>query len=50
MNASLKNPQSNRFETGATSVSDLLRTISERMGVPAAGFGQSTRTMGELLA
>lgn len=50
VNASLKNPQSNRFETGATSVSDLLRTISERMGVPAPGFGQSTRTMGELLA
>ncbi len=32
----------------ATSVSDLLRTISERMDVPAAGFGESRRTLDEL--
>lgn len=32
------------------SVSDLLRTISERMGVEAKGFGESRRTLDELLA
>lgn len=32
------------------SVSDLLRTISERMDVPARGFGESRRTLDELLA
>lgn len=32
-----------------TSVSDLLRTISERMQVPAAGFGESRRVLDELL-
>lgn len=31
-------------------VSDLLRTISERMGVEAKGFGESRRTLDELLA
>ncbi len=50
VSANLKSPTATRFEPGATSVSDLLRTISERMGVPAAGFGQSTRTVDELLA
>lgn len=35
---------------GAASVSDLLRTISERMDVPAKGFGESKRTLDELLA
>ena len=34
----------------ATNASDLLRTISEVCGVPAAGFGNSTRVIGELLA
>lgn len=34
----------------ASSVSDLLRTISERMDVPAAGFGESRRTLDELAA
>lgn len=33
-----------------TTMSDVLRTISERLGVPAAGFGGSTRAVGELLA
>jgi hypothetical protein len=33
-----------------SSVSDLLRTISERMGVVAKGFGESRRTLDELLA
>lgn len=32
------------------SVSDLLRTISERMNIPARGFGESRRTLDELLA
>jgi hypothetical protein len=32
------------------SVSDLLRTISERMGVEAKGFGESRRTLDELLS
>lgn len=32
-----------------TNVSDLLRTISEACGVPAAGFGDSTRVIDELL-
>jgi hypothetical protein len=32
------------------SVSDLLRTISERMNVPARGFGESRRTLDELQA
>jgi hypothetical protein len=31
------------------SVSDLLRTISERMNVPARGFGESQRILNELL-
>lgn len=31
-------------------VSDLLRTISERVGVEARGFGESRRTLDELLA
>ena len=31
------------------SVSDLLRTISERMNIPARGFGESRRTLDELL-
>ena len=34
----------------AVSMSDLLRTISERMGVPAEGFGESRRVLMELLA
>jgi hypothetical protein len=34
----------------AVSMSDLLRTISERMGVPAEGFGESRRVLTELLA
>ncbi len=33
-----------------SSVSDLLSTISERMHVPAAGFGESRRVLDELLA
>jgi hypothetical protein len=33
-----------------TNVSDLLRTISEVCGVPAPGFGDSTRVIDELLA
>ncbi len=33
-----------------TNASDLLRTISEVCGVPAAGFGDSTRVIDELLA
>jgi hypothetical protein len=31
-------------------MSDLLRTISERIGVPAEGFGESRRVLTELLA
>jgi hypothetical protein len=31
-------------------MSDLLRTISERMGVEAKGFGESRRTLDEMLA
>jgi hypothetical protein len=31
-------------------VSDLLRTISERMNVPARGFGESQRVLDELLS
>jgi uncharacterized protein (TIGR03067 family) len=34
----------------AVSLSDLLRTISERMGAPAAGFGESRRALNKLLA
>jgi hypothetical protein len=34
----------------AVSMSDLLRTISERMGVVAQGFGESRRMLDELLA
>jgi hypothetical protein len=34
----------------ATNASDLLRTISEVCGVPAPGFGSSTRVIDELLA
>ena len=34
----------------AVSMSDLLRTISERMRVPAEGFGESRRVLTELLA
>lgn len=34
----------------AVSMSDLLRTISERMDVPAKGFGESRRTLDELIA
>jgi hypothetical protein len=33
----------------AVSMSDLLRTISERMGVAAKGFGESRRVLDELL-
>jgi hypothetical protein len=33
-----------------TTVSDVLRTMSERLGVPAAGFGDSRRVVDELLA
>ncbi|GDY12797.1 hypothetical protein LBMAG53_16750 [Planctomycetota bacterium] len=34
----------------AVSMSCLLRTIAERMGVPAEGFGESRRVLSELLA
>lgn len=34
----------------AVSMSDLLRTISEQIGVPAAGFGESRRVLTELLS
>ena len=37
-------------EGTTTTVSDLLRTISERLGVPAEGFGGSTRVLDEILA
>lgn len=37
-------------DANKTSVSDLLRTISERMGVPAEGFAQSRRRVDEILA
>ena len=33
----------------AVTMSDLLRTISERIGVPAEGFGESRRVLDELL-
>lgn len=38
-----------RSTPGAVSVSDLLRTISERLDVPANGFGQSNQTLERLL-
>jgi len=37
-------------EPEETTVSDVLRTISERLGVAAAGFGGSRRVVDELLA
>jgi len=37
-----------RLGTDAVTMSDLLRTISERMDVPATGFGESRRTLAEL--
>jgi hypothetical protein len=39
-----------RLGPDAVSMSDLLRTISERMGVEAKGFGESRRTLDEMLA
>jgi hypothetical protein len=39
-----------RLGPDAVSMSDLLRTISERMGVEAKGFGESRRTLDEVLA
>lgn len=50
VNAQLTNPRGARLAPGCVSVSDLLRTISERVGVPAEGFGQSTRVIDELIA
>ena len=41
---------STKLGPDAVSMSDLLRTISERMGVPAEGFGESRRVLTELLA
>ena len=38
------------FGRNPACVSDLLRTIAERMGVAAQGFGESRRTLDELLA
>jgi hypothetical protein len=37
------------FGRNPACVSDLLRTIAERMGVAAQGFGESRRTLDELL-
>jgi hypothetical protein len=38
------------FGKNPACVSDLLRTIAERMDIPAMGFGESRRTLDELLA
>ena len=50
------NPHKDRFglpikdvKPDQTTISDLLRTISERLGVPAPGFGDSSKVIGELL-
>jgi hypothetical protein len=43
-------PVNKDFGKNPACVSDLLRTISERMDVPAKGFGESRRTLDELLA
>ena len=43
-------PAPRNLGTNPASVSDLLRTISERMNVAARGFGESRRTLDELLA
>jgi len=38
------------FGKNPACVSDLLRTIAERMDVPAPGFGESRRKLDELMA
>jgi len=43
-------PVKKDFGANPACVSDLLRTISERLNVPARGFGESRRTLDELLA
>jgi hypothetical protein len=43
-------PVNKDFGKNPACVSDLLRTIAERMDVPAKGFGESRRTLDELLA
>jgi len=43
-------PVNKDFGKNPACVSDLLRTIAERMDVPAPGFGESRRTLDELMA